>query len=82
MKTNAGSLTQEQSKKLTALRRYVGDELDDEVVAKCFAQQAAPAPKADPVAVKIEEAPAGFAKDGSFNPDAYGYSSGTVRRVA
>ena len=47
--------------------------------AKWLAQQAAAsAPKADPVAVKIEQALAGFARDRTFNLGVYGYR---VRRA-
>ena len=79
MAINEGALTKWQLRKLNALRRYVGDKLGEEVFAKWLAQQAAAsAPKTDPVAVKIEEALAGFAKDRSFNLGVYGY---TIRRA-
>ena len=73
------TLTKGQARKLSALRRSVGDELGEEVFGKWMAQQAADsAPKADPVAVKIEEALAGFAENRKFNLGLYGY---TVRRA-
>ena len=73
------TLTKGQAKKLAALRRSVGDELGTEVFAKWLAQQAkASAPKADPVAEKIEQALAGFVDDRSFRLGNYGY---TVRRA-
>ena len=73
------TLTKGQTRKLTALRRSVGDELGEEVFGKWLAQQAtASAPKADPVAEKIEEALAGFAGDRKFNLGVYGY---TIRRA-
>ena len=73
------TLTKGQLRKLTALRRSAGDEPGEEVFAKWLVQQAsAAATKADPVAVKIEEALAGFAKDRSFNLGVYGY---TIRRA-
>ena len=73
------TLTKGQARKLTALRRSVGDELGEEVFGKWLAQQAAASgPKADPVAIKIEEALAGFAGDQKFNLGVYGY---TVRRA-
>lgn len=79
MAIDEGTLTKGQSRKLNALRRYVGDKLGEEVFTKWLAQQAAAsASKADPVAVKIEEALAGFAKDRSFNLGVYGY---TIRRT-
>lgn len=79
MAIDEGTLTKGQLRKLTALRRSVGDKLGEEVFLKWVAQQAATAaPKADPVARKIEEALAGFANDRSFNLGVYGYS---IRRA-
>ena len=79
MAIDKDTLTKGQLRKLTALCRSVGDELGEEVFAKWLAQQAAAsATKADPVAVKIEEALAGFANDKSFNLGVYGY---TIRRA-
>ena len=79
MGIDEGTLTKGQVRKLTALRRSVGDKLGEEVFLKWLAQQAAAAtPKADPVARKIEEALAGFANDRSFNLGVYGYS---IRRA-
>ena len=54
--------------------------LGEEVFGKWLAQQATAAakPKPDPVAVKIEEALAGFADDRSFRLGNYGYS---IRRA-
>ncbi len=70
------TLTKGQARKLNALRRSVGDELGEEVFAKWMAQEAAvSAPKADLVAVRIEEALAGFAGDRNFNLGLYGYRS-------
>ncbi len=58
-------------RKLNALRKSVGDELGDEVFAKWLSHQAkAAAPNPDAVAVKIEEALAGFADDRSFRLNA------------
>ena len=79
MAIDKDTLAKGQLRNLTALRRSVGDELGEEVFAKWLAQQAsASATKVDPVAVKIEEALAGFAKDRSFNLGVYGY---TIRRA-
>ena len=79
MTIDEGSLTKGQLRKLTALRRSVGDKLGEEVFLKWLAQQAvASAVKADPVALKIEESLAGFAEDRSFNLGVYGYS---IRRA-
>ena len=80
MAINKSKLTKGQLRKLNALRKSVGDELGDEVFAKWLAQQAkaAAGPKLDPVAVKIEEALAGFADDRSLQLGNYGY---TIRRA-
>ena len=79
MAIDEGTLTKGQLRKLTALRRSVGDKLGEEVFLKWLAQQAvASAANADPVARKIEEALAGFANDRSFNLGVYGYS---IRRA-
>ena len=79
MAIDEGTLNKGQLRKLTALRRSVGDKLGEEVFVKWLARQVeASAPKVDPVAVKIQEALAGFAKDRSFNLGVYGY---TIRRA-
>ena len=77
MAIDESKLTKGQLRKLSALRRYVGDELGEEAFSKWMAQQAA-AVKIDPVAQKIEQALAGYANDRSFNLGNYGY---TVRRA-
>ena len=76
MAIDESALTKGQLRKLGALRRYVGDELGEEVFGKWMAQQAAV--RVDPVAQKIEQALAGFAGDRQFNLGNYGY---TVRRA-
>ena len=69
------TLAKGERRKLNFLRRSVGDVLGEEVFAKWLAQQAqAMEKKVDPVAVKIEEALAGFADDGSFRLGVYGYT--------
>ena len=79
MAINESQLTKGQLRKLNGLRKSVGDELGEEVFGKWMAQQAAAvAPKADPVAAKIEEALAEFADERTFNLGVYGY---TVRRA-
>ena len=57
------NLTKVQLRKLSALRKSVGDVLGDEVFIKWLARQAAQKAKVDPVAVKIVEALAGLEKD-------------------
>ena len=73
-------LTKGHARKLNALRKSVGGALGEEVFAKWLAQQAkaATASKPDPVAVKIQEALAGFVDDRSFRLGNYGY---TIRRA-
>ena len=79
MTIDENTLTKGHLRKLNALRKSVGDELGENVFSKWLAQQAAAsAPRADPVAKKIEEGLAGFAGDRSFNLGVYGY---TVRRA-
>ena len=79
MAIDENTLTKGQLRKLNALRKSVGDALGEEVFLKWADQQAAAsAPKLDAVAVKIEEALAGFGNDKSFNLGVYGY---TIRRA-
>ena len=80
MAINESNLTKGQIRKLNALRKSVGDELGEEVFAKWFAQKdrTPAAHRADPVAVKIEQALADFVEDRSFRLGNYGY---TVRRA-
>ena len=79
MAIDESTLTKGQLRKLGALRRYVGDELGEEVFGKWMAQQAEAAQsRVDPVAERIEGALAGFVDDRKFNLGNYGY---TVRRA-
>ena len=80
MGINESKLTKGQVRKLNALRKSVGDALAEEVFVKWLAQQAKAraAPKADAVAVKIEEALAGYADDKTFRLGNYGY---TIKRA-
>ena len=77
MAIDEGTLTKGHLRKLTALKKSVGDDLGEEVFAKWLDRQAA-ARKLDPVAEKIEQALAGFASDRKFNLGVYGY---TIRRA-
>ena len=74
------TLTKEQTRKLNALRKSVGDKLGEEVFGKWLVQQAAAGvePKRDVIAVKIEESLAQYAGDRSFRLGNYGY---TIRRT-
>ena len=79
MGIDRSKLTKGQVRKLNALCRSVGDTLGEEVFGKWMAQQASAAvSKPDPVAVKIEEALAGYADDRTFRLGNYGYS---IRRA-
>ena len=79
MGIDRSKLTKGQVRKLNALCKSVGDALGEDVFGKWMAQQAsATASKPDPVAVKIEEALAGFADDRTFRLGNYGYS---IRRA-
>ena len=71
-------LTKGQMRKLNALRKSVGDELGEDVFSKWLAQQAAMAPKPDPIVEKINAALAGYEGDSSFRLGNYGY---TIRRA-
>ena len=73
-------LTKGLVRKLTALRKSVGDDLAEEVFAKWLEREATSQAnsKPDPVAMKILEALAGFENDPKFNLGNYGY---TLRRA-
>ena len=73
-------LTKGQVRKLNALRKSVGDELGEEIFGKWLDRRPASQVKgeADPVAVKISEALAGFEDDAKFKLGNHGY---TIRRV-
>ena len=62
-------LTKGLVRKLTALRKSVGDDLAEEVFAKWLEREAASQAKGnpDPVAMKIVEILAGFENDPKFN---------------
>ena len=80
MGINESKLTKGQVRKLNALRKSVGDALAEEVFGKWLAQQAkaSAAPKPDSVALKIEEALAGYTDDRTFRLGNYGY---TIKRA-
>ena len=73
-------LTKGLVRKLTALRKSVGDYLAKEVFAKWVEREATSKAKGkpDPVAMKIIEALAGFENDPKFNLGNHGY---TLRRA-
>ena len=73
-------LTKGLMRKLTTLRKSVGDDLAEEVFAKWLEREAASQArsKPDPVAMKIIEALAGFENDPKCNLGNHGY---TLRRA-
>ena len=73
-------LTKGLVRKLTALRKSVGDKLAEEVFTKWLERQAASQAKdkPDPVAMKIVETLAGLEKAPKFNLGNHGY---TLRRA-
>ena len=79
MAINEKTLSKGDLRKLTALRKSLGDKIADEAFAKWLAEKPEPATSMeDPITTKIEEALAKFSKDKSFNLGLYGY---TVRRA-
>ena len=80
MEIDESKLTNGQVRKLNALCKSVGDALGEEVFGKWLAQQASASasPKQDLIAVKIEEALAGYADDKTFRLANYGY---TIKRA-
>ena len=80
MAINETEFTKGQLRKLNALRKSVGDDLGEDVFAKWLERQRASQVKgeADPVAVKIAGALAGFESDPKFKLGNHGY---TVRRA-
>ena len=80
MAIDESKLGKGQVRKLNALRKSVGDALGEEVFGKWLAQQAkaAAAPKADAIAMKLEEALSEYASDRTFRLGNYGY---TIRRA-
>ena len=73
-------LTKGLVRKLTALRKSVGDDLAEEVFVRWLEREAASQArtKPDPAVMKIVEALAGFENDPKFNLGNYGY---TLRRA-
>ena len=79
MAIDEAGLTKGLVRKLTALRKSVGDDLAEEVFARWLRQAASQAKsKPDPVAMKIVEALTGFENDPKFNLGNHGY---TLRRA-
>jgi hypothetical protein len=79
MTINEKALNKGELRKLTALRKSLGEKIADKAFAEWFAEK--PKTKAvgvDPVAVKIAESLAEFVNDKSFKLGTYGY---TIRRA-
>ena len=76
MAINEKGLTKGEIRKLTALRKSLGDDIANEAFAKWLKQKtsAKSADHDDPVAEKIAEAVKPLAKDKSINLGLYGYS--------
>lgn len=69
------SLSKGQLRKLSALRKSVGDKLAEDVFAKWLKQQASKktSSKPDPVALKIASAISHLEHDSAFKLGRYGY---------
>lgn len=78
MTINEADLNKGHLRKLTALRKSLGNKIADEAFSKWLARQVAETVKGDPVAVRIEELLAPAAKDTKFRLGRYGY---TIRRT-
>lgn len=79
MAINERNLNKGHVRKLTALRKSLGQEIADEAFEKWLAQQSTgAAEKVDPIAVRIEELLAPVANDTKFRLGRYGY---TIRRA-
>ena len=81
MAINENALNKGEMRKLTALRKSLGDDLANDVFAKWIARQAAgnlEAETADSVAEKLAKALKGLEKDAAFRLGNRGY---TVRRA-
>lgn len=71
-------LTRGQLRKLSALRKSIGDDLAEEAFGKWLSREAPEAPPTDPVAGKIVSALSGLERDRKFNLGLYGY---TIRKT-
>ena len=78
MAINVKALTKGEIRKLTALRKSLGDEIANEAFEKWIKNKPAPAIREDAGAIQIEKALAGLAKDKNFKLGNYGY---TVKRA-
>ena len=74
MAINEKALSKGEIRKLTALRKSLGDEIADEAFAKWLANKPSPIKLTDPIAGQIEAALAHFAKDKKFKLGNYGYT--------
>ena len=79
MAINEQNLNKGHVRKLTALRKSLGQEIADEAFEKWASQQSKDTgEKADPIAARIEELLAPTANDAKFRLGRYGY---TIRRA-
>ncbi len=74
MAIDVKALTKGEIRKLTALRKSLGNDIADEAFAKWLTNKPSPAELTDPIAVQIEEALARFANDEKFKLGNYGYT--------
>ncbi len=75
---NEKELSKGEMRKLTALRKSLGNKIADEAFAKWLSEKPEAIAKADPVAQKIEEALNNYTNDKSFRLGIYGY---TIKRA-
>jgi hypothetical protein len=75
MPFDQSALTKGEIRKLTALRKSIGDDLADAAFSKWLKRQskAKPTAKADPVVAKIQAALKPYENDKSFNLGRNGY---------
>lgn len=73
MAINESELSKGELRKLTALRKSLGDDIADKAMAEWIRTKPTAVSLVDPVAVKIEEALASFANDKKFKLGIYGY---------
>ncbi len=74
MAINVKALSKGEIRKLTALRKSLGNDIADEAFAKWLTNKPSPVELTDPIASQIEEALARFANDKKFKLGNYGYT--------
>jgi hypothetical protein len=74
MAINEKALTKGEVRKLTALRKSLGDEIANEAFEKWLKDKPAPTTQEDPIAIKIEKSLGRYANDKKFKLGNYGYT--------